>query len=268
MSLSLLKLINNIGFKCKAKRHLAVDVGAHSGSFVKFLLGTGVFENVLAFEPNPDSYEICKKELNEIYAKKCEVIEAAISNKEGFLEFNYDEDAATGSLLPYVKEYKTKGNIKKRVVTVLTIDEYLKDKKITDELTLIKIDTQGNDLSVIQGARTIIKKCKPIIQTEFIYIPLYENQCHPEELIIEMKELSYTLYSIYNLHITNEGRLAFCDALFVPNDLDLDLSETQEYTCIDNLSSYVEQIKILNRVCEERLVLINRLDTDLKLALK
>jgi len=41
------------------------------------------------------------------------------------------------------------------------------DNIIDDDINFIKIDAQGCDLKVLQGSRSIINKCRPIIMIEF-----------------------------------------------------------------------------------------------------
>jgi hypothetical protein len=56
--------------------------------------------------------------------------------------------------------------------------------------------------------------------------------------------------------------LAFCDALFVPSEMNIECS--YEFTCIDNEESFESQIKSLHKVCELRLQAINVLDAEVR----
>ncbi len=70
------------------------------------------------------------------------------------------------------------------------------------------------------------------------------------------------MYSLNNLHVTTEGRLAFCDAIFIPKELDVPM--TQKYACIDDQISFVTQIETLTTICAERLAVIEVLDNEVK----
>ncbi len=261
MYLSLTALLEAINPQFTKEKCIAIDVGAHFGGYSQFLRETGMFAKVIAFEPNIENYRVLSAESDKYAKNTFEVVNAALSNKAGILELFCDEDSATGSLLNYAAKDKPNEKINSQVVNVFTLDGYLNKLGFADKLGLIKIDTQGNDLAVILGAEKTIALHRPIIQTEFIYIPLYEGQCTPKELEAELTSLNYTLYALNNLHVTKQGRLAFCDALYIP--VELGIITTHEYTCIDNISSYREQIFILEKICAERLALINRLDADL-----
>jgi hypothetical protein len=95
-----------------------------------------------------------------------------------------------------------------------------------------------------------------------IYAPLYSGQADPDEIVALMKGKGYVLYSLYNVHATVEGRLAFADTLFVPREIDV--PQSQKFVQIDNHESHREQIRILEEICRERLSLINVLDAEVK----
>jgi hypothetical protein len=77
-----------------------------------------------------------------------------------------------------------------------------------------------------------------------------------------MAERNYELYSMLNIHATIEGRLAFADAVFVPREFALPAS--QKFVQLDNHASYLAQIAELERICRERLDVINVLDAEVK----
>jgi FkbM family methyltransferase len=245
-----------------AKSSFAIDVGAHHGEFSKFLIQTGLFDKVLAFEPNLESYSVTQSAVSSQPGCVFEVVNSALSSESGMLDLYCDADTATASLLQYDPGYLSFGQIKRHTVPVLTLDEYLDANSGFGRLQCLKIDTQGNDLSVIKGGTSAISAHRPIIQTEFIYIPLYEGQCSPAELTEALAQLDYKMYSLNNLHVTPEGRLAFCDAVFIPKELYIPV--TQKYSCIDDQVSFQSQIDALTQICAERLAVINVLDAEVQ----
>lgn len=245
-----------------AKNCFAIDVGAHHGEFSKFLMQTGLFGKVLAFEPNKESYLTTQNAVSSQPSCVFEVVNSALSSESGMLDLYCDADTATASLLQYDPSYLSFGQVKSHTVSVLTLDEYLDTNSDLGRLQCLKIDTQGNDLSVIKGGGRAISAHRPIIQTEFIYIPLYEGQCSPAELTEVLTQMDYKMYSLNNLHVTPEGQLAFCDAVFIPKELDIPV--TQKYSCIDDQLSFQIQIQTLTQICEERLAVIDLLDAEVQ----
>ena len=80
--------------------------------------------------------------------------------------------------------------IEKFDIEIKTLDEIY--KKVENAYLkydyFLKLDTQGNDLSVLKGAKNFIKNSQPIIFCELIYVPLYENQSYAHEIINYMME--------------------------------------------------------------------------------
>lgn len=262
MNSSLLQLLKMISPVDDAKSCFAVDVGAHHGNFSKFLLETNCFSHILAFEPNPDSFSKASTGLMRQGRNYFSVINSALSFEEGVLDLYCDADTATASLLPYSETYQNIGMQEKYSVQVTTLDKHLAAFPLPDRLGLLKIDTQGNDLAVIRGANRTIAKHRPIIQVEFIYISLYKNQCSVEDLLKTLTALNYKMYSLNNLHVTPQGRLAFCDAIFIPGELELKYS--QEFICIDDQDSCRAQLAAFEGICRDRLLVIERLEIEVQ----
>ena len=241
--------------------HLAIDVGAHLGEFSKELVDSELFGRVIAFEPNPNNADI----LERLQADKrsFRVVRHALGSNVGFGSFYCDDDTATGSLLEYHAGYKSRGAVTDVIVPITTLDEYLAQEGNGSSVGLIKIDAQGNDLGVLEGSARVLKQDRPFIICELIHIPLYMNQCLPELIFNFLEAFEYKLYTIFNIHVTKEGGLAYVDALFIPKEISV--TQSQQYFQIDNLASLQERIERLEIICEERLQLIHMLDTKLKM---
>ena len=261
--LSVLEIIRNlIPLKAGTERSgLAIDVGAHVGEFSKILIDSELFEGVIAFEPNPVNAEV----LADLAANehKLTVVRCAVGATQGESDFYCDENTSTGSLLSYREDYVTDGLTRKWSVPVVALDTYRSSVECNGrKISLIKIDTQGHDLAVIQGASQILTADRPLVITELIYVPLYSDQATPDKITNQMHEYGYQLYTLFNIHATVEGKMAYTDALFIPDELDV--PQSQEFVQLDNHSSLRSQIKTLEVVCHERLSVINILDAEVK----
>lgn len=237
----------------------ALDVGAHKGAFATELLDSGLFTRVVAFEPNPLNAETLAGLASR--DSRLEVVRAGVGASEGEGELHCDANSATGSLLPYRGGYATDGPVRRFKVRVVSLDGYRAEQGATP-VRLLKIDTQGQDLAVIRGARGLLAADRPIVIAELIYVPMYEGQAAPGEILAALEGCGYALHSLFNIHATVEGRLAFADALFVPREHDV--APSQQYVQLDNHASYLEQIATLERICRERLDVINVLDAEVK----
>ncbi|WP_167371575.1 FkbM family methyltransferase [Rhizobium tibeticum] len=236
---------------------IAIDVGAHHGLFSRALLESGHFAKVVAFEANPQTYE----KLNKTPPTQAgmETVNLALGDTDDELELYSDSDSATASLLPYL-EGSQRGAVHSTRVSVKRLDNFLATRPDLSQIRLLKIDTQGNDLSVLRGATATLEVHRPIVQTEYIFLPLYVGQCTPKSIESFMKTIGYSLYSLGDIHISAQGQLAFCDAIFKPDETVM--TSTPPYIRIDDNASYEAQIKILTQTCADRLSLINGLTNE------
>jgi FkbM family methyltransferase len=156
-----------------------IDIGANIGSYSRILL-ENTNAHVLAFEPLPEAY----KELEKIqlqYGDRFTAIEEGLSNSKQNLDLYYgSEDLQLATFSESVNEisYVGKTNQQKIKVQVNTLDNYylsnLKDKQTFCDL--VKIDTEGFEYEVLQGAKIFIAEMKPkYIQIEFNLHHLYRN---------------------------------------------------------------------------------------------
>jgi FkbM family methyltransferase len=240
----------------------AIDVGVYRGEFSRFLIDSRYFHLVLGFEPNLESYLAAEGLVCSTVGCEFKLINMALSSRPGILEFFCDGNAATSSLLQYIKGFREICEVQRSLVKVVRLDDFLDEYSVKGSLLCLKIDTQGNDLSVIEGSVRTIALHRPVIQAEFIYVPLYEGQCQPEEVTNYLSELNYRLYSLNNSHVNPEGGLCFCDAIFIPRELNIPI--TPKFHCIDDEISFHNQIQTLTEICKDRLSLINILDAEVK----
>ncbi len=144
------------------------------------------------------------------------------------------------------------------VVEIKTLDNLYSDKvNLKTYDYFLKLDTQGNDLTVLKGASEFIKTAQPIIFCELIYVALYENQAYANEIINYLQDNDYALARMEDIHETANGVIAYADALFVPKD--------KLHADCDNFELHKDNYCLnLENVCQERLDLIIRLDGECK----
>lgn len=143
-----------------ASKGCAIDAGAHIGiATVHF---SHYFDEVIAFEP-------CKENFNCL-ARNCEELEnvklmmMGLGSKNGKAVLQTVDDNTGAGFIQDVEErqYRPEDSIdgKKKDVRITTIDS------LEVDCSLIKIDVQGYEKNVLDGARQTISKWKPIIIVE------------------------------------------------------------------------------------------------------
>jgi FkbM family methyltransferase len=148
------KIIKQI---CNAHSN-CIDVGCHKGEILDVILKYAPQGNHTAFEPIPISYNtLCKKYASH---KNVTIYNYAVSNLAGKHSFNYVITNPSYSGL--IKRNYDKPNEKDTSIEVNTISlDYFFDSNTP--IHFIKIDVEGGELQVFEGAATIIQTYKPIV---------------------------------------------------------------------------------------------------------
>jgi FkbM family methyltransferase len=137
----------------KSKRRF-LDIGANVGIYSYYF--KNIFDKVDAFEPLS---EITHR-LRSIHNGSLNVHNVALSNKIGELQFYIP--IINGKTFPQLASLeKRDGDCEVRTVKVETVDCH-----DFDDVDLIKIDVEGHERFVIEGALKVIKKNMPILIIE------------------------------------------------------------------------------------------------------
>lgn len=133
------------------------DVGACNGvvtSFFKQIAGDNGF--VYAFELNPHNFENIK----HLISNNCVIENLAVSDKSGTVDI-YADSYYSGNHVSNIIGHDTAYRKMNVIGTInsISLDEYFNDK----DIDVIKIDVEGAELKVIEGAINTFKKCKYVI---------------------------------------------------------------------------------------------------------
>jgi FkbM family methyltransferase len=138
----------------------AVDVGANQGFFAFAL--SEVADRVVAFEPNPDYAFFARVMLRG----RAQVHALALSDKPGRGTFHVPSSDA-GMVLHFAGSLKgTHGqfrNVTRYEVEIRTLDAFA----LTD-VRFIKVDVEGSEREVLDGARETIARDRPVLLLELL----------------------------------------------------------------------------------------------------
>lgn len=134
-----------------------VDVGGHVGKY-SFYAATQVGDSglVIAIEPHPQNIANLKKGIELNGFKNVKIVEKACSNRRG-----------KAFLLEYELSAKHEISDKptKMMVEIDTLDHILQSFHIK-KVNMVKIDVNGHEYQVIEGARNMLKNHHPAILME------------------------------------------------------------------------------------------------------
>jgi FkbM family methyltransferase len=183
--------------KFLAPGDVAIDIGAHTGdSTVPVALAVGPAGCVLALEPNPYVFPVLKKnaELNLTKSKIIPLMFAATA-ENAELEFRYsDRGFCNGGQFEGISRW-VHGHAFTLTVQGRNLQQFLRENysEIIPRIRYIKMDTEGNDLTVVQSLSTLISQYRPFLRLE-VYGRLERLQ--RRELFRSVVRHGYIVYRI------------------------------------------------------------------------
>ena len=153
--------------KSSPKNSVFLDIGAHNGD-TSIEIAKKLKENnrkdikILAFEPDQNKIKQIEKETNK-NSLNIECIKIAVSNKNSFINKNFDQGSGT------MYGYHFKGE----KVNSKKLDSILEEKNINN-IFLMKIDVEGHEPEVLEGANNTLKN------TDNLYIEMWSDK-HAEQ---------------------------------------------------------------------------------------
>jgi FkbM family methyltransferase len=189
-----------------------LDVGAHEGKFSREMLRYFPHAVSHAFEPTPATFGRLKERL-EGFGRRAVLNQKLVGAAVERRNFNLCEHSDMNSALPGCHHWgDSQGSI---VVEQTSLDAYLAEVGL-ETVDVIKIDTQGYDLQVLEGASNLLsRKGGRVFVIEVLFVELYEGQCYFEEVYRFMKSHGYQLRALVNPHYGQADSMQFCDAIFV-----------------------------------------------------
>ncbi|WP_293303692.1 FkbM family methyltransferase [Pedobacter sp. UBA5917] len=144
-----------------------LDIGANVGNYSVMLRKNGINLPIYAFEPHPVAF----RKLSEaaIAHNFIAVPEGAGEESSMAAIYDYQGDGGSehASMYKGVIEHLHKGKAEEVAIALTTIDEFVARYDIR-KIALLKIDTEGHELSVLKGAKqTIASGIAEVIQVEF-----------------------------------------------------------------------------------------------------
>ena len=152
----------------KTENPVFFDVGVNVGDFTKDLVESFPNSFVYAFEPHPLIYNILSENVKDL--KNVKINNLALGETLTTLIL-YDKKGNDGSqhasLYKEVIDELHKSEVISYNVEVETLDNYVIKNKI-ENIDFLKIDTEGNEYSVLKGATYLLNQKKiKCIQFEF-----------------------------------------------------------------------------------------------------
>lgn len=193
---------------------MVVDVGANKGQFSLVAREQFKGAKIHAFEPMPNALKVFRQVFKN--DKNLTIFPYALGDitHEMLMHISAREDSS--SLLPitHLQNRVFPGTAEKMTLRVRSVrfQEAIDDLEIV-EPALLKIDVQGYELQVLQGADQALSKFA-YIYVECSFQELYENQALAAEVIHFLDLKGFSIQGVYNLTYDEFGQAVQGDFLF------------------------------------------------------
>jgi FkbM family methyltransferase len=175
-----------------------VDVGAHIGSYTVPIAKK--VQKVIAFEPNKDTFELLTKNIELNHLTNIEAYKLAASKRRGVVSFMYEKESMYSKIIDYnrstnvtaleenAKSSDNNNNNNIHLVNTIDLDRILLKE---DRVDWIKIDVEGHEMEVLEGAMQTIRVHKPKIIIEI-------STGNGEKVKTMVHSIGYSIEQIYS----------------------------------------------------------------------
>ncbi|MFW9930727.1 MAG: FkbM family methyltransferase [Candidatus Thorarchaeota archaeon] len=196
-----------------------IDVGANRGIFSKTANYLFKGTKIIAFEPLKECYDELKKLNKSIPFFEC--YNYAIGNKKEKGQIFKSSFDYSSSLLEMANLHKEAFPVSETIsvedIEIITLDEAFLNKSLIKPV-LIKIDVQGYENFVIEGAAKTLEKTDIII-CELSFHKMYNNQVLFDDINDQLKKLNFRFLGPLNeLKHPKLFAILQMDGLFVKNN--------------------------------------------------
>jgi FkbM family methyltransferase len=197
--------------------NLVLDVGAHQGEYAAFLRRNGYTGRIISFEPIASNYEVLQRRAlgDELW----ETLNVALGSEDGEGHINVTNLTVFSSFQEpnayALQQFGNDANIDHvERVDVRRLDAVLPELARPGDQTFLKMDTQGWDLEVLQGASGVLGSIKAL-QSEVSMLPIYGRMPNLEESLDRFRELGFSVAGLFPVTYDSNQRVVEFDCVCV-----------------------------------------------------
>lgn len=177
---------------------LVLDIGANKGQYGEFLRDNiGYNGRIVSFEPLRDAFAILQQAAASDPLWECHNI--AFGDSAGTATINISANSHSSSLLPIsartLEIEPSVGYVGTEDVTVHRLDSLLDQFAQPDDKLYCKVDTQGYELKILNGALGVINRFA-LIQLETSFFQVYRGETLIGDVIKYLDYMGYRVVSI------------------------------------------------------------------------
>lgn len=156
---------------------LIIDVGANVGQYAGLVRAFGYQGEIFSFEPMLAEYE----QLSAAASRDplWHTSRSAVGAEQGETTINVAGNSISSSLLPMMDRHRAiapnSKYVSQQVVPIARLDSLVEPDYLAERTAFLKVDTQGYETMVLDGAKDILHLIAGI-ELEMSLVPLYDGQ--------------------------------------------------------------------------------------------
>jgi FkbM family methyltransferase len=182
--------LNNLLMRCGIS--VVLDVGANEGNFGRELRELGFTGSIVSFEPLAEAYRLLAAAASSDAGWTA--VNIGLGERNEGRALNIAANSQSSSFLvmevAHTEAAPESAYIGRGEATIRRLDDVFTEYCPAGAHTFLKIDTQGFEKRVVEGARGVLD-CIPLVQLECSLVPLYRDAELIEDLLVYMRGLGY-----------------------------------------------------------------------------
>jgi FkbM family methyltransferase len=193
-----------------------LDIGANVGQYATLTRSAGFRGRIISCEPLSGAFaELGRRASRD---DRWTVLDVAVGAAPGQATINVAANSFSSSIRgmtdAHLRTAPGSRFIASETVPVTTVAELVASHGVDPARTLLKIDTQGFEGEVLQGAGDLVGVLAAI-QLELSFVELYDDQLLFDDLVGQMARAGYRIQQLEPGISDPDGRMLQVDGLFV-----------------------------------------------------
>lgn len=195
---------------------LVIDVGANQGQYATDIRRLGYRGRIVSFEPLSEAQAILSR--RAATDPLWDHYDCALGSEEREATLHRSNNLESSSLLKMLPAHETAAPdalcVGTETIKVRRLDSLFADLARPDDVVFLKIDAQGYEVPVLDGAAACLDRIAGV-QVEASLVPLYEGEPCIETVFTRLRQLGYTPVDIEpTFRDPHSFNLLQCDAVF------------------------------------------------------
>ena len=178
--------------------NLVLDIGANEGQFASESRSHGYQGKIISFEPLSSAsqklHTLSDRDAAWTVHRRC-----AIGDHDGEIEINIAGNSVSSSILPMLKSHANaavdSAYVSSEKVPIFCLDSIAHHYLEPSSNLFIKIDTQGYEWQVLDGAHETLKQAQGVL-CELSLVPLYDGQRLWRDIIDRLESEGFMLWAL------------------------------------------------------------------------